>query len=442
MYATFFIPKENVKALETRLAKLAKVATKLGVPVITWATVAALAIERTCYEMVTNCYGETEWKPYRALVEHEAITIEGEPPKLSGWVFVATLQHEGGVTLIRSVEEGLPERFRTASPEHCDHCGTKRKRKETFVVRHEETGEYKQVGRSCLKDFLGHKSPEAIAEYFTDLAALLESLGAEPERGESFPIVWSLEEFLAVTSAAIEECGWVSKGMAYESAGRKVATAVYVETHLHAGHNPSLSKSEKEKVMFEVGPTHVARGKEAAAWVEGLEGAEAASDYIHNLKAIVKLGYVAPKMSGYAASIVSSWARAKGEELKKSVLIANGNEYVGEIKKRAEFLLTLLKVFWVETEWGNTAIHKFATPEGNAVTWFASNARVVEDREGSKGTMVEGATYRVMATPKKHETYEGRPQTVVTRAKVLPIAKAPKKKRAKKENKQLTLPAN
>ena len=36
----------------------------------------------------------------------------------------------------------------------CDHCGTTRRRSATYLVEHED-GSRKQVGSSCMADFLG-----------------------------------------------------------------------------------------------------------------------------------------------------------------------------------------------------------------------------------------------------------------------------------------------
>ena len=45
----------------------------------------------------------------------------------------------------------------------------------------------------------------------------------------------------------------------------------------------------------------------------------------------------------------------------------------------------------------------------NDVTWFCSGGTDLD----------EGGTYRVKATPKKHEEYNGRPQTIVNRVALI-----------------------
>ena len=50
-----------------------------------------------------------------------------------------------------------PEAFGTA---WCEHCGLRRRRKATFVVVHVDSGELRQVGSGCLRDFLGGHDPD------------------------------------------------------------------------------------------------------------------------------------------------------------------------------------------------------------------------------------------------------------------------------------------
>lgn len=150
-------------------------------------------------------------------------SVSGEPVVVAGWEFVATLQHlksESGetVNLLRTVptfEGALPERFRTAGPEWCDHCRTKRARKDTYVLRRisttcdtcgdsgftgPETGydgvcsdcggqsvgapDWQQVGRTCTQDFLGDRDPE---KFLASLDLLLAAaLALDESDGEEW----------------------------------------------------------------------------------------------------------------------------------------------------------------------------------------------------------------------------------------------------------------
>lgn len=94
--------------------------------------------------------------------KHLEVSFEGDPAKINGWEFLGTIQHVEGANILRSVSgrEELPEAFRTVKP-HCEHCEHKRSRKDTFILKSEDT--FKQIGRNCLRDFLGHDPSTALA---------------------------------------------------------------------------------------------------------------------------------------------------------------------------------------------------------------------------------------------------------------------------------------
>lgn len=452
MYATYFIPRENEASFTTRLGKLACKAIKLGLTPITFDAVKVFPLERTRYRLAMDEYGNEITKAYQVTLEHVAYTVRGEAPTLEGWGFVGTLEHVEGHTILRTlIEEALPERFRTATPEHCDHCNTRRRRNDTFIVRHAESGEFKQVGRNCLKDFLGNANPAEVAAFATLLLDLQQAIGGYCEEDgaygngtvvETFPLV----DFLAVTAAAIHEFGWTSRSNAKESGGSP--TADLVLSHLDARRNPHLSRKDREARTI---PGADAEGnfevaEEALAWAKAQDAT--GNDYIHNLQVIIEVGYVTDRTAGYAASIVSSFYRAQERKLYNEGLKATGTEHIGEVGKRQDMVLTLLAVHSFDGLYGTNYIHKFMDDAGNAVTWFASNDEVVPCSDAyphpffkewnvhgdvRKAPMIKGATYRVKATVKKHDSYQGQNQTVVTRVAVQPLVKKPRKRRKKAE---------
>jgi hypothetical protein len=165
------------------------------------------------------------------------ITVSGPKPILKGWEFAATLQHlsddQGqAINILRvSPDFGgkLPERFKHSTAGSCDHCHQIRNRRDTYVVHHKDSGDWKQIGSSCLKDFTGGNDPRqmlAALEFFLDAEKVL-SENFDEESGGSNRVCWSLREFLATTAAVIRENGWMSKRAAGDTG--KTATAVLVE---------------------------------------------------------------------------------------------------------------------------------------------------------------------------------------------------------------------
>ena len=71
-------------------------------------------------------------------------------------------------------------------PGECDHCHTTRDRSSVLIVRNDDTDETKQVGRSCVKDFLGWSTlpvlidPEQAERQFSTAAVSTAAAGTWP----------------------------------------------------------------------------------------------------------------------------------------------------------------------------------------------------------------------------------------------------------------------
>jgi superfamily I DNA/RNA helicase len=94
------------------------------------------------------------------------VTFSFSPPEINGWRLLGILHHATTNPEVHPMEgQNLPEQYWSAGP-NCDHCETKQRRKDTFILKN-ETGEIKQVGRTCLKEFFGGLNPNTL-EYFSD----------------------------------------------------------------------------------------------------------------------------------------------------------------------------------------------------------------------------------------------------------------------------------
>ena len=205
--ATFNVPESRLEWLKTEIAKLAKRANKIGCAVPTMSVGDSKMVEKKDDGVVT-------------FTKTFEVVVEGAAPRINGWTFVATLDHADGEVVLRthpSFEGQLPARFRNADPTHCDHCRLARRRSETFVLRNDATGEFQQIGRQCLRDFLGHENPLSIASAAELLWELCETAeAAEGGLGGGGNYV-STMEFLAFVAAAIRNKGWVSRKAAREA---------------------------------------------------------------------------------------------------------------------------------------------------------------------------------------------------------------------------------
>jgi len=324
------------------------------------------------------------------------LEVMGEAPKYNGWTFVAKLEKPQGCAthLIYAVPgEEVPERFRHTNVNTCEHCNRKRSRKATYVVRH-DSGEHKQVGSSCMKDFLGHANPEALVKS-VDMYADLELCLSEYEGCGGRYRMWELEAFLAYTVMCVRENGWVSRSTAHDQ-GYGYATADAV---VDAIEPPKPGQKEKPRPTEHDWNT----AKKVVEYLPKLFE-EQMSDYTWNLKNATDGGMVSYQTAGIVASAVACYNRhEKIERAKKDVPESN---WVGEIKQRIDFEATLISQNYYESDFGTTHIMKFRSDEGNVFTWFSSRCLEVELEQ----------SYKIRATIKKHDQYKGVKQTVITRA--------------------------
>ena len=159
----FRVPSETLGPLRRRIEALDRRAAKLGT--------APIRLRDT---------GE------RDRAGHAFVVLQGTAPVLAGWALAAIVEHRDGAANVRAVSElGArldPEAFRTA---WCEHCGLRRRRNATFVVVHVDSGELRQVGSGCLRDFLGGHDPERACRQAEYLALARDELKSAEDSDEA-----------------------------------------------------------------------------------------------------------------------------------------------------------------------------------------------------------------------------------------------------------------
>ncbi|PZR79266.1 MAG: hypothetical protein DI537_41265 [Stutzerimonas stutzeri] len=283
----FLIPEGHMPRLEREVAKLSKKAEKFN----GW-TFDILPIG---FQFRENRDGTKT-----RLIE---VCLDVEPIKIDGWRFLARIDHapETG-NILRAVPNtgvDIDARFRNASPD-CQHCNHKRLRRDTFVLHNEETGEYKQVGSTCLADFLGHDAAKLgrIAEltgYACELARAIEREPAEEPRTLQERRYIDLWEFLVHTAAMVRLNGWTSGKSAYENG--------YTATRMQALDNmfpAPMMRMQTERPTAE----DIELAKKALDWAQSFGEKADLNDYEHNVLVIAESSVIDYRSTGIAASIV------------------------------------------------------------------------------------------------------------------------------------------
>ena len=414
------VPVENLAQLTGRIQKLAKRAAKFGVeaPGIVLGELEILHLV------------DKDKVPY--IREFQHLTLSGmSVVRLNGWQLAAVLEpvvdEDGNPVgnMLRSVPEApaVPVQYREAG-NNCDHCHTQRRRNETFLVVN-ESSEWKQIGRQCLRDFLGHVSADNYASWaqmLLDAADFASESEADDysTNGGRVARKWDITEVLAIAACAIRLSGWCSRKTA-EMNGRLSTSGLVGDWLTNTG-----SKRGKD-FEHQLNPSEAdnALAQDVVAWLGTLSERDLSNDYIYNLSLLGRAQIVNSRQLGILCAAVSTYAKEVEREInrRKRFEADLNSQFVGVVGTRMTFEnLTLVFRTEFESNFGVTHFMKFKDAAGNVIVYFASSAWELE----------VGGTITLVARVKKHDVRDGVKQTVITRAAVpVPPPTKEQKKAAK-----------
>lgn len=418
---------ENMNDLTSGIAKLNKRAAKLGTEPISFTVVGEkfVTVQGKGDEYYDEYLGRMVVTPGSSHLEKRIlVTVSGKAPKLNGWAIAAVIEHTDGGNILRAVPpfttESFDVTFRTSAP-ICDHCGYDRKRKDTYIVRNDD-GRQAQVGRTCLKDFTGHKSPEAIAMWAELIACLddmVEGFGGEGH-GEHY---YSLAEVLQTSATVVRMDGFMSKSRARELSqmGKEVSSSASTVAWLLSptlGIGRAAEKERVAKAAYKIEDADKAQAELAQGWA-ATQDADITNDYLWNLRVVANMEAITSRNFGLAVSMISAYQRecdrlagivyVKGEKKVRPI-----SQFVGTIGKRSQFTITLKALVALEGAYGPKTLHIMEDEAGNNLTWFKTG----------HSDMEKGGKYVIEGRVERHEPYTNKEgvtsnQTQVSRCKVV-----------------------
>lgn len=326
---------------------------------------------------------------------------------VNGWKFIASIQNtEKGNIIEKATDEvEVPERYYTGAPV-CEHCGNKRVRN-TFLVFNEETGEFKQVGRSCLCDYTHGMSADGVAQYTSAFEELIQGEAVQP--GGHYTRYIKVREFMRYAAETIRHFGYVKNDPYSDRKSTRDKAGDFWT--LDNGRFWRPEQKEAVKAEYEAcgfnpnSPEAVEMVDKALAWLD-TQGED--NNYMHNLKTACALEYDNGRNLGIIVSLFPTWNRdlEKQERIKKEQEAGKESEWVGEVGKRIsiEIEQVALLTSW-ETMYGITCVWKIVGKDGNVYTWKTGN------------DIPEEAT-KITGTVKEHKEYRGVKQTELTRCRV------------------------
>lgn len=405
------IPSQNLAGLMAKIEKISKKSIKInGKPVI---LNILEDIRKPRFKVtlegrkipVTDINGNPTFDLFHK------VSVTCEPVKIEGWTFITTIDHQSGGNILRSVPNigvEIPEKYRTVGP-LCDHCNKIRGRRDTYLLRCDADGAFKQIGKQCVRDFIGYPVEQFLAMAQCYSEAVPSDSDSDYDGGGGNRSYIPVKAYLAHVSACIRAYGWCSRK---ESSNRDDATPTSFAafTNMFTKRSPSFTPVELIEQDF-------LTANDALEWAKAINPR---SDFDHNMQVLANVQTIEHRNSGIVAYFIPAMLKAKEIEFekiaRKASLGLSESQHVGAIGDKLKNISAVLYGYKpIEGAYGTTYIYKFRGDDGNVYTWFSS--------QGVEGLGSYAATHRqpviLNGTVKSHDEYEGVKNTKLTRCKVL-----------------------
>ena len=360
-------------------------------------------------------YEDASGKKY--LAKFYEVEVEGSL-KHENWEFVATIDHhkEGNIIRKFNTELVVPEKYKTCGPT-CEHCNKIRSRKDTYLIYNTETDEFKQVGKSCMKEYTSGLDAEQVAW----LVSIYDKLEAGYYySGSGYIHYLEVKEVLQYAFETYRKFGYEKAYDDYGDLARRSTRSRVSDYMRYYSGRLSLAETEAieaelDEVSFDPKSDYAVNSTEAALeWLQNVTPEERrGSEYIDTLHILSTEEYTESRNFGILVSIPVAYDRhIKKEEEKKQKEAAHkedqvASEFVGQPKERitinaSEFHL----ITSFDNLYGTSYLYTWKE-DGNVFIWYSSN--YIDDPE---------EVNQIVGTVKEHTEFRGVKQTVMTRCKV------------------------
>ena len=297
--------------------------------------------------------------------------------KVGDYTVVAELEHTGNGNIITrfGTDVELPTYYRDCDC-NCEHCNTYRNRKNTFVLL-DAKGNYKQVGKSCLNDFIGYNTLGII-----DIANSLDVL-LNPSRD------YVDDEFMEY----LED----SNRTPYRDT-KQLANLCY-QIISKNGYSKKTNDPFKDLDEYEY-------NKELEPKIDELLNVVNTSwyndsEYCHNVKIILGMDALEPKYWRTLLSYINS-----------AILYTqpSSSDYLGKVGDKVTINVVSSKVLYTKGGYAynspDTYVYRLLDNNGNAIIWSTTNE-------------LKDEPMTIKATIKGLKEFRNEKQTVITRGKLI-----------------------
>lgn len=143
--------------------------------------------EDDCETYIENCFDIT-------LHVSETLKISGD------WVFACSINHRAS-SMVQVYEDTIIPLKYNPSNDYCEHCHKKYPRVKSYVVLNKTSNEFKQIGKGCLKQFLGINPASYITmfEAISKFSPFVQGYGRKNRGGRLVDLAYNVQDMLRYT---------------------------------------------------------------------------------------------------------------------------------------------------------------------------------------------------------------------------------------------------
>lgn len=389
----FVIPKSRMEELNKRLKKIKDKCEKYN------CAFNIRQIDEITKIMISDMGIKYEIRLVKIEVQGTAI--------INGWKFIGMLEHlEKGNLFKACWGNNIPEKYRNQKG-ICEHCGSNRRRKKTYIIQNIKSGEFKQVGGACLKDYTQGWSAEKVAS----MMEFIETLETMSQERINYDEEYARKARVFNTGYAVKMAFLLKdRGVAYRNRNGEDVPSYNLLLGL-------LKKEEVydkniRKIYDRIGvyeSKHVDMGKYESAIKEYMnqEVTDTSSEYLKNVRVLLRNEYCSLNNLGLIAYLpyaVEKYIESKKEE---SIKRDGESEWLYNVGDKVELKHCYIRELYRGKNWysGNMDITYRIIQGCNVYIWRTTK-------------VIKSGNYDVKGTVKDNTLYHGEKQTYLTRCKV------------------------
>lgn len=385
MSKIYEVPEAKLKPLLARAQKVALRAERHGMPVPSIKLIGTSTRTIEVFDPLAKVRGHEDSKRRIGFVM-ATVEVDGCEPRVGDWNVIGyryqVRQHNNEVL---SYDSGEVEPHRHGTPLCCEHCNTKRNRRETLIVCNETREKVVEVGSTCLGDFVGLHFNEGFLNSVRDAGMLLGEIEKASNWSFDDPELDLQEEVrsvLAVAASIVREQGFTSFQQAERTGTQSTSSLVAAE--VHRLNNPNIDQSTV--MVLETDFDFADR------IIQFFKSSTEENAFFHAVRGCLDRGLVAQRDIGLLAAAAGTYDRILEQEKKKDRAkgVIDNSSHVGTINKGLTFTAAVKDKryvrnsdFWVVT---------FIDRSDNLFTWLTNNEPEME----------VGQRYEFKATVKSH----------------------------------------